>query len=156
MQAFCGTARIADDKRKAAEFCENGAKAVASEATLTRLTAALDPQDRPTAIAARLVSATQLAPAVLGQDARDIAGLRQKLTKAFHIYGRNGPHVFALSALDIALWDIAGKVASKPVWQLLGGKERKTSVPAALEAVSCGCYAFLRSEYSKIDAGPRD
>jgi D-galactarolactone cycloisomerase len=59
---------------------------------------------------------TQLAPAVIGQDARDIAGVRQKLAKAFHTFGRNGPHVFALSALDIALWDIAGKTANQPLW----------------------------------------
>src|ERR1700722_5376685 len=45
---------------------------------------------------------TQMAPGVLGKAARDIAGLRQKLGKALHIYGRNGPHLFALSALDIA------------------------------------------------------
>ena len=69
---------------------------------------------------------TQLAPAVLGQDARDIAGLRHRLGNAFHLYGRNGPHVFALSALDIALWDIAGKVANQPLWRLLGGSPIET------------------------------
>lgn len=62
----------------------------------------------------------QLAPAILGQDARDIAGLRNRLGKAFHSFGRNGAHVFALSALDIALWDIAGKAAGLPLWRLLG------------------------------------
>ena len=64
---------------------------------------------------------TQLAPVLLGQDARDIAGLRQRLGKSFHGFGRNGPHVFALSALDIALWDIAGKAAGQPLWRMLGG-----------------------------------
>ena len=63
---------------------------------------------------------SQLAPAVLGQDARDIAGLRARLGKAFHGFGRNGAQVFALSALDIALWDIAGKAAGLPLWRLLG------------------------------------
>jgi len=76
---------------------------------------------------------TQLAPAILGQDARDIAGLRQRLGKAFHIYGRNGPHLFALSALDIALWDIAGKAAAQPLWRMLGGSPSGT-LP---------CYASL-------------
>src|SRR3954454_20947468 len=69
---------------------------------------------------------TQLAPAVLGQDARDISGLRQRLSQAFHLYGRNGLHVYALSALDIALWDIAGKAANQPLWRLLGGAPAET------------------------------
>jgi D-galactarolactone cycloisomerase len=76
---------------------------------------------------------TQLAPAILGQDARDIAGLRQKLARDFHYFGRNGVHLFALSALDIALWDIAGKVANQPLWRLLGGTP----------ATSLTCYASL-------------
>jgi D-galactarolactone cycloisomerase len=76
---------------------------------------------------------TQLAPALLGQDARDIAGLRERLAKTFHLYGRNGTHLFALSALDIALWDIAGKVAGQPLWRLLGGTP----------ADSLRCYASL-------------
>jgi L-alanine-DL-glutamate epimerase-like enolase superfamily enzyme len=69
---------------------------------------------------------TQLAPALLGQDARDIGGLRQRLSQAFHLYGRNGTHAFALSALDIALWDIAGKAAGQPLWRLLGGAPAET------------------------------
>src|ERR1035437_316 len=71
--------------------------------------------------ATRAVVDTQLAPALLGQDVRDIAGLRARLSKMLHLYGRNGPHIYALSALDIALWDIAGKAAGLPVWRLLGG-----------------------------------
>ena len=63
----------------------------------------------------------QLAPAILGQDARDIAGLRQRMSHAWHLFGRNGAHVYGLSALDIALWDLAGKVAGQPLWRLLGG-----------------------------------
>jgi D-galactarolactone cycloisomerase len=86
-----------------------------------------------TSAATLTVLDTQLAPALLGQDARDIAGLRQRLGKALHIYGRNGPHVFALSGLDIALWDIAAKAASQPLWRLLGGSPTET-LP---------CYASL-------------
>ena len=76
---------------------------------------------------------TQLAPAVLGQDARDIGGLRPRLSKAFHGFGRNGAHVFALSALDIALWDIAGKAAGLPLWRLFG----------ATPVAQLTCYASL-------------
>lgn len=70
--------------------------------------------------ATRSVFDTQVAPAALGQDARDIAGLRARLSKTLHLFGRNGPHVYALSALDIALWDIAGKEAGLPLWRLWG------------------------------------
>src|SRR5262249_56811884 len=37
-----------------------------------------------------------------------------------HLFGRNGPVIYALSAIDIALWDIAGKRAGKPIHKLLG------------------------------------
>ena len=70
--------------------------------------------------ATRTVLDTQLAPLLLGQDARDIAGLRARLAKTLHLFGRNGPHLYALSALDIALWDIAGKAAGLPLWRLWG------------------------------------
>ena len=71
--------------------------------------------------ATRIVVDTQLAPAVLGEDARDIRGLMARLAQRLHLFGRNGPHVYALSALDVALWDIAGKAANLPLWRLLGG-----------------------------------
>ena len=64
---------------------------------------------------------TQLAPAALGEDARDIRSLMARLAQRMHLFGRNGPHVYALSALDVALWDIAGKAANLPLWRLLGG-----------------------------------
>jgi D-galactarolactone cycloisomerase len=77
-----------------------------------------------TSAATLAVLDTQLAPAILGEDARDISGLRHRLGQTFYLYGRNGPHLFALSGLDIALWDIAGKAANLPLWRLLGGTPR--------------------------------
>jgi len=70
--------------------------------------------------ATRAVLDTQLGPALLGQDARDIAGLHRRMGQAMHVYGRNGPHLHALSAMDVALWDIAGKAAGLPLWRMLG------------------------------------
>ena len=64
-----------------------------------------------------------------GRDPTDIDALMFDLTRRAQSMGGAGPVAFALSGLDIALWDIAGKLAGKPVWQLLGGSTRK-SVPA--------------------------
>jgi L-alanine-DL-glutamate epimerase-like enolase superfamily enzyme len=62
-----------------------------------------------------------LAPMCIGRDALAIESLMQEIQRKLHIFGRSGPIIFGLSGIDIALWDIAGKVARQPVHQLLGG-----------------------------------
>lgn len=70
-----------------------------------------------------------IGPACIGQDARDIAGLTRMLARRLHNFGRNGPVSFGISAIDIALWDIAAKAAGRPLHALLGDAARP-SVPA--------------------------
>jgi L-alanine-DL-glutamate epimerase-like enolase superfamily enzyme len=65
-----------------------------------------------------------IAPACIGQDARDIGAISRMLQKRFHNFGRNGPVTFGISAIDIALWDITGKFAGKPLHALLGDAGR--------------------------------
>jgi L-alanine-DL-glutamate epimerase-like enolase superfamily enzyme len=62
-----------------------------------------------------------LAPICVGRDPLAIESLLLDLQQKLHIFGRGGPVIFGLSGLDIALWDIAGKAAGKPLHQLLGG-----------------------------------
>jgi D-galactarolactone cycloisomerase len=71
-----------------------------------------------------------VAKLAVGREAADFPTLMADLTRRTQSMGRNGPVQFALSGLDIALWDIAGKIAGKPVWQLLGGPVKKATIPA--------------------------
>jgi L-alanine-DL-glutamate epimerase-like enolase superfamily enzyme len=64
---------------------------------------------------------TLLGPMCVGRDPAQIAAIHDDLQRALHGVGRNGPTVYALSGIDIALWDIAGKVAGLPLYRLLGG-----------------------------------
>lgn len=66
-----------------------------------------------------------VAKLVIGRDPRDVSGVMGDLWRRLHSVARGGPVAFALSGLDIALWDIAGKAKGQPVWKMLGGKERE-------------------------------
>jgi L-alanine-DL-glutamate epimerase-like enolase superfamily enzyme len=61
---------------------------------------------------------------LVGEDPTDPARLWQKLYRGLIYIGRRGIALHALSGIDIALWDIAGKAAGKPVHELLGGAKR--------------------------------
>src|SRR6267378_2806764 len=64
-----------------------------------------------------------LVPLLIGRDARRIEDTWQYLYKG--AYWRRGPVTMsAISAVDTALWDIAGKVMGVPVYRLLGGASR--------------------------------
>ncbi len=60
-----------------------------------------------------------------GEDADRIEHLWTKVWWAMHYGGRGGPTVLALSALDIALWDLKAKRLGQPLWKLLGGNDPK-------------------------------
>lgn len=63
-------------------------------------------------------------PLAIGRDPSDSATLMTDLLRRLQHVSRNGPVASALSGLDIALWDIAGKAAGKPISHLLGGAKR--------------------------------
>ena len=92
-----------------------------------------------------------IAPVCIGQDARDIPALMRLLHRRFHNFGRNGPVTFALSGLDIALWDLAGKAAGKPLHALLGGK-RRDRVPAYASLLRYGDPALVRENAARAIA----
>lgn len=74
--------------------------------------------------ATRAAIDTLVGPLCVGREASQIFGLHDELQRLLHGVGRNGPVMYALSGIDIALWDLAGKVAGLPLYRLLGGSPR--------------------------------
>jgi galactonate dehydratase len=65
-----------------------------------------------------------LAPVLLGRDPSQIDRLWADMLQAVSFSGWAGAEMRAISAVDIALWDLAGKAANLPLYQLLGGASR--------------------------------
>jgi L-alanine-DL-glutamate epimerase-like enolase superfamily enzyme len=65
-----------------------------------------------------------VAPHLVGRDAAGFAPLLDELRYKLHLFGRNGTVNFALSGVEIALWDLWGKSTAQPVHALLGGARR--------------------------------
>jgi len=82
---------------------------------------------------AKLAIDKLIAPLCIGRDATQIGPLMLEVQKKLHVFGRSGPLFYGISAIDIALWDIAGKAAGAPIYRLLGGSG----------ATDLICYASL-------------
>ena len=65
-----------------------------------------------------------LASLLIGENPLEISRLWQKMYKGSLYFGRRGAAIHAISGVEIALWDIAGKAAGKPIHALLGGARR--------------------------------
>lgn len=67
----------------------------------------------------------QLGPMLIGRDPLDIASIWQDMLNATHMWGRRGIETYAISGIDIALWDLLGKASNQPVYRLLGASKSK-------------------------------
>jgi len=70
----------------------------------------------------------ELRPHLLGQDPRETERLWELMHRRAYKHARGGIVIAAISGVDIALWDLRGKLAGMPLWRLLGGYRRR--VPA--------------------------
>ena len=75
-----------------------------------------------TAVAAMI--SDDLAPFLVGQDAEGVEDLYEAMQWHIHYVGRGGIASFAISAVDIALWDLRGKRRGEPLWKMAGGAAR--------------------------------
>ncbi len=65
-----------------------------------------------------------LAPVLIGRDAAEVEDLFTFMDTYLHYVGRGGIAGFAISAVDIALWDLRGKARGEALWQMAGGAGR--------------------------------
>ena len=80
------------------------------------------------ATATRCVLRDDFAPLLIGEDALDHERLWHKLNKRLQSVGRHGLVTQAQAAVDLALWDIKGKITGLPVYKLLGGRRESAPV----------------------------
>jgi L-alanine-DL-glutamate epimerase-like enolase superfamily enzyme len=91
----------------------------------------------------------------LGQDAGLIEQLWQRLWWELHYGGRGGPTVLALSAFDMALWDLKAKGAGMPLWRLLGGFDPRVPCYAGGIDLDLTLDALLRQTDDNLAKGFR-
>jgi D-galactarolactone cycloisomerase len=75
------------------------------------------------------------APRLIGRNPTEPVRIWEEHYAFSRDFGQKGTYIEAISAIDIALWDIAGQAAGLPVWKLLGGRFRD-----CVTAYATGCY----------------
>lgn len=100
---------------------------------------------------------TMLKPSLLGKNPLSVAALWDEMFRAFYYAGRMGIVISAISGVETALWDIAGKALNVPVYRLLGGLAHdKIRAYASLmhyakhEEVGEACEAVLKKGFTAI------
>ena len=94
---------------------------------------------------------TLLAPLLIGSDPWDVEFLWQHMYRKTLPFGRKGVALVAISAIDIALWDLMGKSAKQPVFRLLGGRT-KSRIPVYASRLYSTPLDELAAEAAKYKA----
>ncbi len=94
-----------------------------------------------------------LAPLIIGQDPFDYEYLWQRMYRNTHAWGRKGVGMAAISAVDIAIWDIMGKAVGKPVFKLLGGRTKEKIPVYASKLYKTDLDEMQREAQSYVDQG---
>jgi L-alanine-DL-glutamate epimerase-like enolase superfamily enzyme len=82
----------------------------------------------------------QYLPHIIGRDATDVEGLWNEMFRSSIADGRMGANLYAISAIDVALWDLVGQAAGMPLHRLWGNV--RTEVPA----YGSGCWRAMGGE----------
>ena len=68
---------------------------------------------------------------LIGKDPRNVEGLWHEMNEKTMMTSRRGLGICAMGAIDMALWDLCGKIYGQPVWKLLGGSKKDFVTPYA-------------------------
>ena len=99
--------------------------------------------------------ARDLAPLLIGRDAERIEALWQTMWWALHYGGRGGAQALAISAVDIALWDLRARRHGAPLWRLLGGFDPRVPCYAGGIDLDFPLDALLRQTDDNLARGFR-
>ena len=96
---------------------------------------------------------TYLSQMCIGENPWDYNYIFEKLYRKTHAWGRKGVGMIAISALDIAIWDILGKSTGQPVFKLLGGRT-KEKIPVYVSKLYSDKIESMQEEAQRyIDQG---
>ena len=101
------------------------------------------------------IASREIPEIVAGADADLIEKLWSRLWWALHYGGRGGPTVLAMSAFDMALWDLKAKRAGLALWRLLGGHDPKVPCYAGGIDLDLTPDALLRQTDDNLGRGFR-
>ena len=90
---------------------------------------------------------------LIGKDPADVEGLHDAMNWHVHYVGRGGIASFAISAVDIALWDLRCKRAGKPLWQMAGGNSDRCKAYAGGIDLNFPLTKLLGSIQGYLDRG---
>lgn len=104
----------------------------------------------PGPVANRAVAAyvNEIGAWLQGEDPSNIEAIWNKIFRAFTYVGTRGATTAAISAIDIALWDIRGKVLGQPIYQLMGGPVR--------DSIAMYCHPYGTSSPEGISESARE
>ncbi len=94
-----------------------------------------------------------LTPFLIGQDAENVEELYEAMQWHVHYVARGGIASFAISAVDIALWDLRGKRLGQPLWQMAGGAAKTCKAYAGGIDLNFPLPKLLNSIQGYLDRG---
>lgn len=98
-----------------------------------------------------------LRPILLAKDATQVEALNEKMQWHIHYVARGGVASFAISAIDIALWDLRGRREEQPLWRMAGGASNRSrayrgaiDLNFSLERLLANVQGFIDEGYTAV------